>query len=456
MPPTMAEPATLSTAPGLWPTGVLLLGAVVALLLWGWRARLRWALARERALAERFRAERDEALRAHTQAAEALAASERQAATQARWLASASHDLRQPAHALGLYLGALQSLPAVRADADAAEITGRMRAALRALEQLLAGALDLTRIDAGAVVPQWQVVALAPLLRRLADEWALPAEAQGLRLALHIGTGDGGAEPLTITDPQLLERVLRNLLANAVKYTPQGGVLLACRLRRSESGQRLWRIEVWDSGVGIAEAAQERVFEAYEQLGAGDGQGLGLAIVRRLSGLLQLRVRLHSRPGRGSVFAIEGLAPAGDGARGVVEQRERVRRGGQRLQGLRVAVLDDDAAVLDASLRLLARWGVEAHAAQAWPAGPPPDALLADLHLAAGDDGPATVARLLQAWRVAPPVLWISAEPPGAALRARLPAGAELVPKPLPPPRLRAWLEGVAGQRAALGDTPGP
>jgi len=452
----MADSATASSSPGLWPAAAALLALALVLLLarWAW-LRQRWTLARERALAERFRAERDEALRAHAQAAEALAASERHAAAQARWLASASHDLRQPAHALGLYLGALQALPAVRVDADAGEITDRMRAALRALEQLLAGALDVSRIDAGAVVPQWQVVALAPLLRRLADEWALPAEARGLRLALHIGTGADGGEPLTITDPQLLERVLRNLLANAVKYTPQGGVLLACRLRRSESGQRLWRVEVWDSGVGIAEAAHERVFEAYEQLGAGDGQGLGLAIVRRLATLLQLRVRLHSRPGRGSVFAIEGLAPAGDGVRGVAEQRDRVRRGTQRLQGLRVAVLDDDAAVLDASLRLLARWGAEPVDARA-AATPPPDALLADLHLADGDDGPTTVARLQQGWGGGVPVLWVSAEPPGAALRERLPAGAELLPKPLPPPRLRAWLEGVAGRRAPLGDTPGP
>jgi anti-sigma regulatory factor (Ser/Thr protein kinase)/CheY-like chemotaxis protein len=289
-------------------------------------------------------------------------------------------------------------------------------------------------------------VALAPLLRRLADEGALPAEARGLRLALHMAPNPGGGEALTVTDPQLLERLLRNLLTNAVKYTRDGGVLLACRLRRSESGQRLWRIEVWDSGVGIAEADQERVFEEFEQLGPSSastpGQGLGLAIVRRLATLLQLRVVLRSRPGRGSVFFVEGLVPAGHAPRAVVAQRLAERS----LQSLRVAVLDDDAAVRDATLRLLARWGVQAQ--DALHTTTPPHALVADLSLrgahASGDDGPATVARLQQTWGGPQPVLWVSAEPPSSALRAQLPPGAVVETKPLSPARLRAWLETLA------------
>jgi CheY-like chemotaxis protein len=292
------------------------------------------------------------------------------------------------------------------------------------------------------VVPQWDTVALAPLLRRLADEGALPAEARGLRLSLHMAPNPDGGDALTVTDPQLLERLLRNLLTNAVKYTRDGGVLLACRLRRSESGQRLWRIEVWDSGVGIAEADQERVFEEFEQLGCSPGQGLGLAIVRRLATLLQVRVVLRSRPGRGSVFFVEGLVPAGHAPRAVVAQRLAERS----LLSLRVAVLDDDAAVRDATLRLLARWGVQAQDALVSPV--PPDALVADLRLrgahSAGDDGPATVARLQRAWGGPRPVLWVSAEPLSSALRAQLPPGAVVETKPLSPARLRAWLETLA------------
>ncbi|MCA3239788.1 MAG: hypothetical protein ING89_00645 [Rubrivivax sp.] len=445
----MAEAAFPSLTPSLLLAVALAAGGLVLLLARLWQRRQRWALARERALAERFRSERDDALRAQAQASQAQAAAERSAAAQARWLATASHDLRQPAHALGLYLGALQALPVARSDAELAEIAERMRGSLAALEALLAGALDVSRIDAGAVVPQWDTVALAPLLRRLADEGALPAEARGLRLALHMAPNPDGGDALTVTDPQLLERLLRNLLANAVKYTRDGGVLLACRLRRSESGQRLWRIEVWDSGVGIAEADQERVFEEFEQLGPSSastpGQGLGLAIVRRLATLLQLRVVLRSRPGRGSVFFVEGLVPAGHAPRAVVAQRLAERS----LQSLRVAVLDDDAAVRDATLRLLARWGVQAQDALLPPVTPaPPDALVADLRLrgahAAGDDGPATVARLQQAWGGPRPVLWVSAEPLSSALRAQLPPGAVVETKPLSPARLRAWLETLA------------
>ena len=445
----MAEAAFPSLTPSLLLAVALAAGGLVLLLARLWQRRQRWALARERALAERFRSERDDALRAQAQASQAQAAAERSAAAQARWLATASYDLRQPAHALGLYLGALQALPVARSDAELAEIAERMRGSLAALEALLAGALDVSRIDAGAVVPQWDTVALAPLLRRLADEGALPAEARGLRLALHMAPNPDGGDALTVTDPQLLERLLRNLLANAVKYTRDGGVLLACRLRRSESGQRLWRIEVWDSGVGIAEADQERVFEEFEQLGPSSastpGQGLGLAIVRRLATLLQLRVVLRSRPGRGSVFFVEGLVPAGHAPRAVVAQRLAERS----LQSLRVAVLDDDAAVRDATLRLLARWGVQAQDALLPPVTPaPPDALVADLRLrgahAAGDDGPATVARLQQAWGGPRPVLWVSAEPLSSALRAQLPPGAVVETKPLSPARLRAWLETLA------------
>jgi two-component system, sensor histidine kinase len=450
----MAEAATPSLTPSLLLAVALAAGGVLLLLARLWQRRQRWALARERALAERFRVERDDALRAQAQASQAQAAAERSAAAQARWLATASHDLRQPAHALGLYLGALQALPVARSDAELAELAGRMRGSLAALEALLAGALDVSRIDAGAVVPQWDTVALAPMLRRLADEGALPAEARGLRLSLHMAPNPDGGDALTVTDPQLLERLLRNLLTNAVKYTRDGGVLLACRLRRSESGQRLWRLEVWDSGVGIAEADQERVFEEFEQLGASpgqaQGQGLGLAIVRRLATLLQLRVVLRSRPGRGSVFFVEGLVPAGHAPRAVVAQRLAERS----LQSLRVAVLDDDDAVRDATLRLLARWGVQAQDALlslGQPVRPaPPDALVADLRLrgahAAGDDGPATVARLQQAWGGPRPVLWVSAEPLSSALRAQLPPGAVVETKPLSPARLRAWLQTLAAE----------
>jgi two-component system, sensor histidine kinase len=161
------------------------------------------------------------------------------------------------------------------------------------------------------------------------------------------------------------------------------------------------------------------------------------------------------------VFVVEGLVPAGQGPRAVAAQRQRQRR----LQGLRVAVLDDDATVRDAMRRLLAGWGIDALDAQNAhqdtahldTAGPPPDALIADLHLGAGaDDGPARVAWLQTRWGVPVPVLWVSAEPAGSPLHARLPPGATCAAKPLSASRLRVWLEALAAEPRAMPDTPAP
>ncbi|HEY5076527.1 MAG TPA: ATP-binding protein, partial [Acidimicrobiia bacterium] len=222
-----------------------------------------------------------------------------------RFLAAASHDLRQPAHALGLYLAALRADDLTAGQVD---LVDRIGNSLDALDSLFKTLLDVSRIDGGAVVPEQKVLALGPLLRHLADEFAPQAEARGLRLSLRMA--DVSAKLWVRSDPQLLERILRNLLANAVKYTPRGGILLACRPRtvtgKDERGisRRFWRIEVWDSGVGISSSDQERVFEEFFQVNnAGRdrnaGLGLGLAIVNRLVRLLNLRLDLRSRVGRG-------------------------------------------------------------------------------------------------------------------------------------------------------------
>jgi signal transduction histidine kinase len=256
----------------------------------------------------------DEAQAARSQAEQAALAKN-------RFLAAASHDLRQPVHAMHLYLARLS---AAAPGAEAAQLCGRMQQSLAALDALHGPLLEVARLDADAVPARWQRVALAPLLQSLADEHAALAEARGLRLALRLAPALHGHASHTVTDPDLLARLLRNLLANAVKYTDQGGVLLACRWRSAsrdlaqptDAAPGL-RIEVWDSGVGIAPQALERVFEEFEQPArerqgsARGGVGLGLAIARRLALLLQLRLVVASRPGRGSVFMLEGLAPAG-------------------------------------------------------------------------------------------------------------------------------------------------
>lgn len=428
-------------------------GLAFAALAWmGWRQQLRAARARVAAAAEegcqRMREQAAELAATRVQVQQAVEAAEAAAQARSSFLAAASHDLRQPAHALGLYTAALRAGPLAPAQA---EIVSRMQASLSALDGLFAALLDVSRIDAGAVVPQWDTVPLAPLLHRLALEWAPQAEARGLRLAVHV------ADPLavTVTDALLLERALRNLLSNAVKYTAQGGVLLACRARTAGDGGVGWRVEVWDTGVGIAPSERERVFEEFYQVPSpgrerGQGLGLGLAIVQRLVRLLHLRLVVHSVPGRGSAFLLSGLAMAGPATRRAAVARQAMRQ----LQGLGVAVLEDDADVRDAMRRLLGLWGCQvlegsdardllrqdAH-------GTGVHALVADVHLAQGRQGPDEARRLAEAWGRELPVLLISGETGEPALQALQEAGHRVWPKPVSPARLRTWLEGVAASR---------
>jgi len=218
-----------------------------------------------------------------------------------RFLIAASHDLRQPAHALALYLAALRThvLPP-----SPAELVQHMQAPLNAMDTMFQALLDVSSIDAGALVPARQPFDLDPLLRRLAEEFGVEARSRGLRLSLRL---PASTAVTTDSDPALVERIVRNLLSNAIKYTPKGGVLLACRARREPVPH--WSIEVWDSGLGLAPADCQRVFEEFFQAANGrsqraNGLGLGLSIVQRLARLLDAEIRLRSRLDRGSCFAL--------------------------------------------------------------------------------------------------------------------------------------------------------
>ncbi|MBL7249441.1 sensor histidine kinase [Alloalcanivorax marinus] len=239
------------------------------------------------ALILRVRALREEKLRA-----EFLSRSK------SRFIAQSSHDLSQPLHAMGLFLGHLR--PYVR-DAEGRGIFLRLKAAHRRMSGSFQSIMDLGKLEAGAIRPVSRAVPLAPLLRRLADEYRPLAEDKGLRLRLR-------ARAVTVqSDPELLERMLRNLIGNAIKYTDTGGVLVGVRQRRGRVV-----IQVWDSGRGIGGDARERVFDIYQrsdQGGGEEGAGIGLSIVKHLAELLDHPLSLVSAPGRGSCFAV-ALAPA--------------------------------------------------------------------------------------------------------------------------------------------------
>lgn len=212
-----------------------------------------------------------------------------------RFVAAASHDLRQPVHALGLLLEVLQGQSLSPQSRDTA---ARMSQVLASLESLFAGLLDISRLDSGAIEPHRIDLPLQPVLDTLVREFDALAGAKSLALRCRPTTA------WVDSDPLLLERILRNLISNALRYTERGGILIACRQRRDRIV-----VEVRDSGIGIDAADQAAIFDEFHQVGnpggdAGRGLGLGLAIVRRLALLLDHPVEVRSCRGRGSVFRV--------------------------------------------------------------------------------------------------------------------------------------------------------
>ncbi|MCJ0765220.1 sensor histidine kinase [Variovorax terrae] len=234
-----------------------------------------------------------------------------------RFLASAAHDIRQPVHALGLYADWLSSEPEL-----VREIAPKIVESTKAVNALFDSLFDLARLDSGKIRINIEQIDVAKLLRDLELQYRPLAEAKGLRLRLHVVPGQATSDPI------LLQRILGNLIANAVKYTARGGILVASRVTR-----RGMRIEIWDTGVGIAPEHQREIFREFykappSHAGTEDGFGLGLYIVSRLSNILGHPLRMSSRPGRGTVFrlALEGTDAAQADARAVASLAQLVNR----------------------------------------------------------------------------------------------------------------------------------
>jgi CheY-like chemotaxis protein len=365
------------------------------------------------------------------------------------FLAAASHDLRQPMHALGLYMAALRAEPDAGARDDLIE---RMDASVGALDTLFDALLDISRIDAGAIEPQPVPFAIEPMLRRLCADFAAQAADQGLRLSLHIAAC--ARELNARSDPLLVERILRNLLGNAIKYTQDGGVLLACRLRGAGTPQRHWRIEVWDTGPGIPAAEQEHVFEEFYQLGNPErnraaGLGLGLSIVRRLARLLGHPLALHSLPGHGSRFGIDLPATEAPALEPVRIDASAAGSANGTVAGMGVAVIDDDPDVRDSMTELLTRWGCDVVAGATGEevltrAGERPErrlhAALVDYQLRDGRNGIEAIRTLRSVCGEALPALLLSGASSALRLAEVKASGHPWLSKPVPAARLRSWL----------------
>jgi len=273
---------------------------------------------------------------------EARRDAERANVAKSRFLATASHDLRQPLQALGLLNGALRRMAR---DPEFLEVLREQDLAIDAMSRLLNGLLDISKLESGAINPVLAVFDLAALFDQLRRDFAGVAASKGLRLSVDT------PRVCLRSDATLVGQVLRNLLSNAIKYTERGSVELRCEARGAQA-----RIEVRDSGVGIAPDQVGLIFEEFYQIGVSpnssrDGYGLGLSIVQRIVKLLNLRIEVRSTPGQGSVFALEIPIAEGAGAQAGVDHPPEAPK--SAVSARRILLVEDEPGVRNAMRMLL-------------------------------------------------------------------------------------------------------
>lgn len=365
---------------------------------------------------------------------------EAELATQAksRFLAAASHDLRQPVHALGMFVARLTQLSH---DGQTRVLVDNVEASVRAMQNLLDGLLDVSRLESRAVQIRFEKFPLMELFDRVAQDLAPLAHDKGLQFRIR---------PCRVwvrSDPALLYRILLNLLGNALRYTDKGGVLLACR--HHEQGSQV-TIEVWDSGLGIAPEHQQAVFNEFYQVDnparqRSQGLGLGLYIVQRSCQLLMHPVQLSSRLGVGTRFRVtvprvsEGKVPS------PLEALE-VKQTPQGLQGT-VLVIEDDDLVRQALVSLLQSWGMTVAEANDLKSaenliqrGVLPCLIISDYRLSDVVNGIMVVARLRQQLAYPVPACLVSGDTDPSLIEAAQQAHLTLLHKPVRPAKLRNLL----------------
>jgi len=388
-------------------------------------------LRKEKAVADAARGEAEVANRAKTQ-----------------FFAAASHDLRQPLHAMGLFAEALR---ARSHDPEVAQLVHSINESVDALEGLFSELLDITRIDSGGVEVRPVDFELADIFRKLRLHFEPAAFEKGLELRIRGGRRVGYADPL------LVERILRNLVSNAIRYTSDGSVLVSCRQR----GDRLL-LQVWDTGPGIRPDQRARVFEEFYQVPGtpvvGEqkkGLGLGLAIVKRLAALMQAPLEMRSEEGRGTVFTLAlplGKAPP-------AAERAIVGKGpiDLTLGGRTIVIVEDEPAVRQGLEVLLAGWGASivsldsVAAARAWAEGADPGTapalVIADYRLEDGATGAAAIAAVRQRFGAAVPAIVVTGSSMTGHDKEALEHDFHLLIKPVLPNKLRAMIAFKLGRR---------
>ncbi|MBV9077079.1 MAG: hybrid sensor histidine kinase/response regulator [Methylobacteriaceae bacterium] len=398
-------------------------------------------------LEQRVRERTEELTRLNEELSRAKAEADEANASKTRFLAAASHDILQPLNAARLYA---TSLVERAKGTEPAQLAENIDASLDAVEEILTTLLDISRLDTGALPPQWSTVRLDDLFRQLEREFSPIAREKRLELTF-VGTS------LSVrTDRGMLRRLLLNLVSNAIKYTPSGRVLVGVRRRGGAA-----RIEVLDTGLGIPRSQQKAIFREFRRLSEGaktaDGLGLGLSIVERLAKALDIRIGLESEPGRGSVFSVT-VPTALPEPEKPVKAAPRTVRGGAPLRGLAVLAIDNEPAILDGMRTMLTGWGCEvATAASLRDAldslsnGVRPQVIVADYHLDDGDGLNAITAVETYLGYELPAVL-VTADTSAFVKVEAAERQIPLLPKPVRPAALRAVLSQARVARAEAAE----
>ena len=359
----------------------------------------------------------------------AKADAERANAAKSRFMAAASHDLRQPLSALSLYVGALESELAQ----PHREVVKHMTGCITHLNELLSDLLDISRLQAKVVEPTVRDFDVGEVLDKIAAAHRPQAEAKGLALRYRRSDAAG------CTDPVLLQRIVGNLVSNAIRYSDSGGLLVACRRRAGKT----W-VEVWDTGIGVPSDKMEAIFEEFTQLGncernPAKGTGLGLAIVAKTAQLLNLAIRVRSQVGKGSVFAVE--LPLGVAARSAEPRRHAC-------VPQRIALVEDNAEVAVALGYALRQDGHEVVAAASGDEllahlGTAPDVIVCDYRLSGRETGLDVIKRVRARFGAALPAIVITGDTDPALIRRMERQAVRLAHKPLD----------IDGLRAVLGES---
>jgi PAS domain S-box-containing protein len=345
-----------------------------------------------------------------------------------RFLATASHDLRQPLQTLNLLTGALRRMVN---DPNCIEVVEEQEAAITAMSRLLNALLDVSKLESGAVRPEISEFPVAMLFEDMRREYGSLAASKGLRLTVEATTRE------VRSDPALIGQVLRNLVSNAVKYTSNGGVELGCQLAHEDS----LRILVRDTGIGIAQDQLGLIYDEFYQVGVSpnttrDGYGLGLSIVKRIARLLDIELHVRSRPGEGSEFSF--ALPLADGSRDSPAAGDRKSADAAQGAGRRVLLVEDEAGVRNAMKLLLQLEGfavtataTAAEAVSALRSGLPIDLLVTDYHLEAGHTGSEVITAAREAQGAGLKAVLVTGDTSSAIRAMQADANLRIASKPI-------------------------